>query len=256
MPDSFVVIALGFVLGMRHATDADHVVAITTIVSRQTGLRPAILTGLLWGIGHSLTVTIVGAAIVLFNVTIPERVGIGMELAVGAMLVVLGLANMAPLLRFRAAGWRTLGGAPEHVHSHAHSHGDYVHTHPHGHSPETHPHRPDYTPLAALDRRLGGWKLYTRLRPVVIGVVHGLAGSAAVTLLILAAVREPGWAMVYLLVFGVGTITGMMLVTYGIATAVKLAAGRSESVPHHLGFATGLASVVFGVVFAWRVLGG
>jgi high-affinity nickel-transport protein len=253
MTDAFVVIALGFVLGMRHATDADHVIAVTTIVSRQKGLAQAALTGLLWGIGHSLTVIVVGAAIILFNVTIPERVGLGMELAVGVMLVVLGLVNMAPFFSFRPAVWRHLGERSQHVHSHAHSHGDYVHTHPHGHSPESHPHAPDKTPVAALDRRFGRWKLYGFARPVVIGVVHGLAGSAAVTLLIVAAVREPAWAVAYLIVFGLGTIGGMMLVTYGIGSAVRLAGGESAHVRRRLGFATGVASIIFGIAFAWQV---
>ena len=253
MTDAFVVIALGFVLGMRHATDADHVVAVTTIVSRQSSLRPAALTGLLWGVGHSLTVTIVGAAIILFNVTIPERVGIGMELVVAAMLVLLGLVNMAPFLSFRPARWRQVASRSGHVHSHAHNHGDYVHTHPHGHSPEAHPHRPDKTPVASLDRRFGRWKLYGVLRPVIIGVVHGLAGSAAVTLLIVAAVREPTWAVAYLLVFGLGTIAGMMLVTYGIASAIRLTAGESATVSRRLGLAAGLASLIFGLAFGWQV---
>jgi hypothetical protein len=250
---ALLVVTLGFVLGMRHATDADHVVAVTTIVSRQRGLRPALLTGLWWGIGHSLTVSTVGMAIILFKVAIPDRVGLGMELSVGAMLVVLGLANMAA---FRPSTWRALARSSQDVHTHAHSHGDYVHTHPHGHTPETHPHAPVDTPLARLDLRFAGNRAYAWSRPLVIGVVHGLAGSAAVALLIAAAVREPAWAVAYLLVFGGGTIAGMMLVTFGIASALHLASSRSTSVAERLGFASGLLSVIFGVVFAWQTVFG
>jgi high-affinity nickel-transport protein len=253
MTDALVIVALGFFLGMRHATDADHVIAVTTIVTRQKQLLVAALTGLLWGIGHSLTVIAVGAAIILFNLTIPQRVGLGMELSVGAMLVVLGLLNIAAFLNVRPSLWRRLAGTSVHVHSHAHSHGDYVHTHAHGHSPDVHPHALDRTPVASLDRRFGRWRVYGYARPIVIGVVHGLAGSAAVALLVVAAVRDPAWAIAYLLVFGLGTISGMMLVTVSIASAVKLAGGRSERMSRRLGVAAGLASVVFGLVFAYDV---
>ena len=253
MSEALLIVALGFVLGMRHATDADHVVAVTTIVSRQRGLRAAVFTGLWWGVGHSLTVTAVGLAIILFNVTIPERVGLGMELAVGVMLVILGLLNMAA---FRPSTWGRLAAESADVHSHAHSHGDYVHVHPHGHAPDVHPHRPEKTPLANLDARFARSGLYLTLRPVVIGVVHGLAGSAAVTLLIVAAVREPAWAVAYLLVFGLGTVAGMMLVTFALASALHLTTRRSLTLPQRLGFASGVLSVVFGVLFAWQIVVG
>lgn len=253
MTDALVVVALGFFLGMRHATDADHVVAVTTIVSRQRDLSAAALTGLMWGVGHSVTVIAVGSAIVLFNLTIPAPVGLGMELSVGAMLVVLGLLNMAAFLDFRPSTWRRLAGSSQHVHSHAHSHADYVHSHAHGHGPDAHPHAADRTPVASLDRRFGGWRLYAWVRPIVIGVVHGLAGSAAVTLLIVAAVRDPGWAVAYLVVFGLGTIAGMLLVTVSIASAVSLAGARSETLSRRVGFAAGLASVLFGFAFAYQV---
>jgi high-affinity nickel-transport protein len=251
--DVLAVVAFGFFLGMRHATDADHVVAVTTIVTRQKDLLSAAMTGLLWGAGHSLTVILVGTLIILFNLTIPERVGLGMELSVGVMLVVLGVMNIASCLRFRPSIWRRLAGSAGHVHSHAHSHGDYVHSHPHGHEPDVHPHSADQTPVAALDRRFGRWRVYRYTRPVVIGIVHGLAGSASVALLVVAAVRQPRWAVAYLLFFGVGTIAGMMLVTVSIASAVRLAGGRSERISRGFGFAAGLASVVFGLVFAYQV---
>ena len=253
MTDALVVVALGFFLGMRHATDADHVIAVTTIVTRHRDLGMATLTGLLWGLGHSLTVIAVGAAIMLFNLTVTDRMSLGMELSVGLMLVVLGLLNISAFLNFRPSIWRRLVGASRHVHSHAHSHGDYVHTHPHGHTPDVHPHPADRTPVASLDRRFGRWRLYHYARPVVVGVVHGLAGSAAVTLLVVAAVREPTWAVAYLVVFGLGTIAGMILVTVSIASAIRLAGGRSETMTRRFGLAAGVAATVFGIVFAYGV---
>jgi high-affinity nickel-transport protein len=254
MSDVTVVLALGFFLGMRHATDADHVVAVTTIVTRQREIVAAAITGLLWGLGHTLTLVAVGAAIILFNLAIPNWIGVGMELSVGVMLIVLGLFNVAAFFNLRPGVWRGAGpGASELIHSHAHSHGDYVHTHPHGHSPDAHPHRPDQTPLAAIDRRLGRSPLYGYARPIIVGIVHGLAGSAAVTLIVLAAVREPGWAVGYLLVFGVGTIAGMMLITVSIASAFRFAGVGSAMATRRLGLVSGVASILFGLAFAYQI---
>jgi high-affinity nickel permease len=254
MAEILVILALGFFLGMRHATDADHVIAVTTIVSRQREILAAALTGLFWGVGHSLTIMAVGSAIILLNMTIPYRVSVGMELSVGVMLIVLGMLNLAAYLKLRPGIWRRLGeGGAREVHAHAHSHGDYVHSHPHGHAPEVHPHGPDQTPLAAIDRRFGRSRLYASTRPVVVGAVHGLAGSAAVTLLVVAAVADPLWAIAYLFVFGVGTIAGMMVITMSIAAAFRLAGGRSEISSRWFALACGVVSVVFGLTFAYQV---
>lgn len=253
MPDMFVVLVLGFFLGMRHATDADHVIAVTTIVTRQRETLAAAATGLLWGIGHTLTVLAVGSAIILFNVAIPHRVGVGMELSVGMMLIVLGALNVIAFLNLRPGAWRCSGpGHSRELHAHPHSHGDYVHSHPHGHTPDVHPHRPDQTPLAAIDRWFGGSRLYGYGRPVVVGVVHGLAGSAAITLLVVAAVRNPSWAIAYLLVFGLGTIAGMVLITMSIASAFRLG-NQSGTGSRRFGLACGLASVVFGLSFVYQI---
>jgi high-affinity nickel-transport protein len=255
MPDALVVLGLGFFLGMRHATDADHVVAIATIVTRQQTTRAAAIAGLLWGVGHSLTVFVVGAAIILARIAIPDRVGVGLELSVGLMLIVLGVANIVAFFHLRPAVWRRGGhGVAGEVHTHAHGHGDYVHTHPHGHSPDVHPHRPDQTPLAKLDRMFERARLYGWVRPVVIGTLHGLAGSAAVALLVAAAVADTSSAVAYLIVFGIGTIAGMVLITVSIASALRLAGQRSEKTAQRLGLISGVASVLFGVLFAYQVL--
>ena len=118
---------------------------------------------------------------------LPDRVGLSMEFAVGVMLIVLGLANLGDILRLvkRSADERPAGNPR--IHSHAHSHGDFVHTHPHHHDPDVHSHDPECTPVSWLDRHLGTLSAYRLFRPLVIGVVHGLAGSAAVTLLVLIA---------------------------------------------------------------------
>jgi high-affinity nickel-transport protein len=212
MTSLLAVCALGFFLGMRHATDPDHIVAITTIVSRYRTTAGAALIGALWGVGHTLTILVVGAGILLLGWVIPPRVGLSLEFSVGLMLIMLGIMNLTGVLQQITESVTPPAGLPGTVHAHPHSHGDYVHTHVHGHEPEAHPHPPDQTPLSRLDRWVGGLGAYQTVRPLVVGVVHGLAGSAAVALLVLATIGNNAWSVLYLLFFGVGTIAGMMLV--------------------------------------------
>src|SRR5215813_15075405 len=162
------IISLGFFLGIRHATDPDHVIAVSTIISRQPGLARSAGIGIFWGIGHTLTIFLVGAAIILFNLVIPPRIGLTMELSVGLMLIILGVWNVVSFFRSIApASLQT--NQPAVIHSHAHSHGDYIHSHSHGHSPEQHPHRPDQTPLNHLDRAFGRLGVYQYFRPLIVG---------------------------------------------------------------------------------------
>jgi high-affinity nickel-transport protein len=245
--DNLPVILLGLLLGMWHATDPDHVVAVTTIVSRQRTARAAALIGSLWGIGHTVTILAVGGIIVLFDVVVPPRLGLTMEFGVALMLIVLGILNVAaPLRRSRAAG-------DAGIHAHPHRHDDYVHSHAHGHDPGGHGHAEDQTPLSRLDRLLGMLGPYQAVRPLVVGLVHGLAGSAAVALLVLATIRHPVWSVVYLLLFGVGTIAGMMLVTVIMAMPFAYAAARFATVHRYLGVASGLVSLGLGLFLAYQI---
>ncbi len=237
------ILALGFVLGIRHAADPDHVIAVSTIVARHRGVRAAALAGAAWGLGHTLTILVVGSGIVLLGWVIPPRVGLSLELSVGVMLVLLGLANLRGV-------WRSIRRPPG-GHSHAHAHGDYVHTHPHEHAPERHPHEESDTPVSRLDHRLGSLAGYRLVRPLVIGMVHGLAGSAAVALLVLAAISDPRWSALYLAVFGVGTIAGMTLVT--VAMAVPMSWGGNVRLTRVLGVASGVVSIGFGLWLAYWV---
>jgi sulfite exporter TauE/SafE len=247
------VVVLGFFLGMRHATDPDHVVAVTTIVSRERSVAAAALIGILWGIGHTLTILLVGGAIILFGIVIPPRMGLTMELSVAFMLILLGLLNLTGFMRWIAE--RPMPN-PSHggdAHAHVHRHGDFVHTHRHGHAPATHGHAENATPLGRLDQafhRLGAYQL---IRPLVVGVVHGLAGSAAVALLVLAAIPSPAWGIAYLLVFGVGTIVGMMLVTAASSLPFTYTTRRFSQVHHLLAVASGVLSVAFGLFLVYRI---
>lgn len=242
------VVALGFFLGMRHATDPDHVIAVSTIVSRQANVRRAALVGTFWGIGHTLTIFLVGTLIIVFDLVIPPRVGLSMELSVGLMLMILGIANVRSFLRSMPSEVDAQGGL---VHSHAHSHGDYIHSHTHGHSPEVHLH-PQNTPVSWMDRAFGGSNLYQHLRPLAIGTVHGLAGSAAVALLVLATIGNSRWAIACLLVFGIGTIAGMMVITVSLASTLRLF-GRSQLFFRRLTLASGVLSLGFGLLLAYQI---
>ncbi len=230
MIDLFSIVALGFFLGMRHATDPDHVIAVTTIVSRERNIRKSAWVGAFWGIGHTLTIFVVGA-----------------DLAVAVMLIVLGILNVR-----RFSRWVPALAQDAEVHSHSHAHGDYVHTHPHGHVPESHPHQPDRTPVAKLDRLLRRFKTYSLIRPLIIGIVHGLSGSAAVALLVVPIIRDPRWSLAYLLVFGVGTILGMMLITMTIASTFHVIGGGQKFF-QRMALASGLLSLAFGLVIAYQI---
>jgi high-affinity nickel-transport protein len=264
------VLGLGFVLGMRHATDADHVVAVTTIVARQRSLVPAAWVGAIWGTGHTITVLLVGGAIVLFRIAIPPRVGLAMEFAVGAMLVVLGVLALRNWWRERhdTHAWTAIGlaaastgphglAATPHAHphphvlgaahDHVHVHHDFVHAHPHTHGPGGHGHAEGAVPTAWLDRHLGGLRGYAVLRPLIIGLVHGMAGSAAVALLALAAIDDPWAGLAYLLVFGIGTVAGMVLITALVALPFAWSAARVPHLNRGLHLVAGIASLLFGL---------
>jgi high-affinity nickel-transport protein len=202
-----------------------------------------------WGVGHSITLFVLGVAIMVFGLVIPQRLGLGLEFCVALMLIILGAFNLRVALRsFRA---RSMFTGADH-HEHPHRHGDYIHSHPHGHAPETHGHCEESVPPARLDRRFGGSKAYRALRPTIIGIVHGLAGSAAIALLVLPIIRDPLWAVMYLSVFGAGTIAGMMLITTAIAVPFSYAT-RFEFLHRHLGAVAGVVSFSFGLFLVYQI---
>jgi high-affinity nickel permease len=247
------ILAVGFFLGMRHATDPDHVIAVTTIVSNQRNSMRAALIGACWGVGHTLTIFVVGAGIILFSLVMPVRLGLSMELCVAVMLIILGLVNVAAFLRSMPAGSIQNRNEETVTHSHPHSHGTFIHNHAHSHEAEVHSYPSDQVPVAWLDRLFGKVGVYQYVRPFVVGVVHGLAGSAAVALLVLSTIRNVRWAIAYLLVFGVGTIAGMMLITMSIASAFTMVGKGREKFSHRLALASGLLSLSFGLFVAYQI---
>jgi high-affinity nickel permease len=244
------VVLLGFFLGMRHATDPDHVIAVSTIVSREHRITGAMLIGTLWGIGHSLTIFLVGGAIIAFDVVIPPRLGLSMELSVAFMLILLGVLNLTGILKWISETSHSSHGV---LHSHPHHHSDIVHTHLHRHDVEAHSHDERETPVRWIDGAVLRLGVFGALRPLVVGVVHGLAGSAAIALLVLTAIPSPLWAAVYLLVFGIGTTVGMILITAANAVPFTVTARRFTLVNRYLGVASGLVSVGFGLFLAYQI---
>jgi len=239
---------------MRHATDADHVIALSTIVSRQSSIGGAALIGAFWGIGHTLTIMLVGTAIIVFNVVIPPRVGLGMELAVGFMLVLLGVLSLTGITRRIT---ERLTPAAAGGHSRPYAHGECVHDHVHGHEPGRHGSSGSATLLARVAAHFGTVRVRLGccqvLRPLLVGTVHGLAGSAAAALLVLATIRNAGWAVAYLLVFGLGTIAGMMLITTAISVPYAYALGRFTRTTGSLVSVCGLFSVGFGLFIVYQI---
>jgi len=242
------IIALGFFLGMRHATDPDHVIAVTTIVSRERTLLHAALIGVLWGIGHTITILAVGSAIILFKLTIPPRIGLSMELAVGLMLILLGVLNLTGILR-RAIEWLTIRRLGPGAHSHFLVGRWMVHTHDESGEPVF----LDSTSILGWTPQW--WKklgLFHILRPLVVGIVHGLAGSAAVALLVLATISRPSWAIGYLLIFGLGTVAGMILITTAIALPYAYSVRQFARLNRGLATASGFLSVAFGFFLCYQ----
>jgi high-affinity nickel permease len=244
------IVALGFFLGMRHATDPDHVIAVTTIVSRQRSIRYAALIGVLWGLGHTITILAVGSAIILFGLVIPPRVGLTMELSVGLMLILLGVLNLSGIMRWIT---ETLTPLQSGLHSHSDGHGAYFHTHSRSYNPEQDGRAEDATAVGWTDRVFGRLGVYQVLRPLAVGIVHGLAGSAAVALLVLTTIRVASWAVLYLLVFGIGTVAGMMLITAAIAVPFKFSDTRFVRLNRGLGMASGLVSLAFGLFIVYQM---
>ena len=230
---------LGLILGIRHSTDPDHVVAVSTIVSKQRNIRHAALIGTLWGLGHTLTIFIVGCLIILFGVVIPPRIGLSMEFSVALMLIALGALNLTGLTRKITERFSRIRSPLDENEASARM-------------------IQSTKSEALVDRTIGRFGVYQCMRPLVIGIVHGLAGSAAVALLVLSTIRSPVWATGYLLIFGAGTMIGMMVMTTAMAVPLVYAGNRFARISRYLSISSGLVSLCFGAFLVYQLgfLGG
>jgi High-affinity nickel-transport protein len=214
------VLFLGFFLGMRHATDADHVVAVTNFITRQRSMRGAVAIGSLWGFGHSLAIMIVGGAIVTCGLVIPPRVGLSFEFCVAVMLIVIGLMNLESFMRWMRDHVGREAAANPGVHE-------------------------------WLEQRAERWPGI--LRPLAVGMIHGLAGSAALAILVVPMIQDARWAMGYLLMFGIGSIAGMAAITAAIAWPCATLAWKSSVFSRRLCAVAGSFSIAFGLFLAYQI---
>lgn len=220
------LLGLGLVFGLKHALEADHVAAVSTIVSEHRSVWSSSVVGALWGIGHTLSLLVAGVAVIVLHVEISDRVAMALELGVAVMLIVLGANALRRL-------WR--GGR---LHVHAHRHGRRPHLHPHLHdgaAEEPHHHH-----------RIG-------VRPLLIGMVHGLAGSAALMLLVLSSIPSPRIGFAYIIIFGMGSIGGMLGVSALMSLPIQLAAQRFSSAHATVRAVAALFSFAFGVAMAYQI---
>lgn len=233
MDDVALLSTLGvaFLLGMRHAFDADHVAAVATFTGRRDGLRQALRDGLSWGAGHAVTVAVIGGLLVGLRLNVPDRIGRMFEPLVGLMLIGLGSVALVNALRSR-------------LHAHEHKHDGVVHSHLHfhptphrGEAPHRHPH--PFRPA---------------LRPFLVGGLHGLAGSAAVVILILTTIPTILAGCLYLGLFGIGSMVGMALVSLVLGAPLAMARHRGLWLQRGLSVAAGLASILIGLAMVVRMM--
>lgn len=219
MSSTALGIVLGLLVGLRHSVEPDHLTAVSTLVGETRGAGPGALLGALWGLGHTLALVAVGAILIAIGATLPARAGAAFELAVAAMLLVLGARAIAVALR-AAAGEPGPAGATTRA-------------------------------LRPSDRRARAW------RPLAIGLVHGLAGSGALTAIVFAELPGTAARLIYMALFGLGSIAGMTLVS-GAAGATLRIVARSSGARRGLGVATGALSIAIGVLWSiplWSRLG-
>ena len=235
---SFLPVALlGLVVGLRHATEADHVAAVSAIVARERTVRGAALIGAAWGLGHTLTLLLLGGAIVAFGLSVPRSVALSLELLVGAMLIGLGLWNFAA---------RSSRDRASHAHGPSH---DHAHGPSHDHARDPSDDRTSAIPRASSLRA----SVRRALRPLVVGSMHGLAGSAAAALLVAATARTAISGVAYLVVLGLGTMLGMTAITAALALPLGKALRRFDRAEIWLRVGSGAVSCAIGALVVYQI---
>jgi high-affinity nickel permease len=224
-------LAFGFVLGLRHALDPDHLVAVSTIVSEHKSVGRSTLVGTFWGLGHTASLLAMSVVLLFLRASIPERIALWMEIPVALMLITLGVITILRVTRE--------GDLRIHSHTHAHNEtGTHAHIHIHAQAEHSHRHR-----LFRVGRK-----------PFVVGMVHGVAGSAALTLAVLTTIPSIALGMVYIAVFGIGSIGGMLMMSALIGLPFAATARHFSMINGRIRFVAGLFSIFFGLILAWNLL--
>jgi len=233
------ILLLGFLLGMRHALESDHVAAVASLVTRSPSMRESIRLGSMWGLGHTLTLFIFGTAVMLLGHMIPERMALMLEFAVGIMLVMLGIDVVRRFMR-------------ERIHFHAHRHADgTLHYHAHTHtSEETHA-LSSHHDVAHEHQHRNSFPV----RALLVGIMHGMAGSAALIILTLQTVQSFGMGMLYIALFGLGSIGGMAALSMAIMLPLRHSARRYAGMHQYLQFGIGAATIVLGISIMIEIAG-
>jgi sulfite exporter TauE/SafE len=227
-PTLYAAFGLGLILGVKHALDADHLIAVSTIVSEHKSLKWASLIGAFWGLGHTATLFGVGLLVIGLRLTIPPRVALGMEFLVAVMLVALGVNIL----------WRAFRAEKIHLHAHNHSPETHTHFHVHGEREEIHAHPHPFKSMR---------------KPFFVGMVHGLAGSAALMLLVLTTIPSPWAGLLYIVIFGFGSVGGMLVLSSLIGLPFILTARRFAALNGWIRLVAGVASAAFGLFLGWDI---
>ena len=229
---ALALLGLGLVFGLKHATEVDHVVAVSTIVSEHRNVFRSALVGGLWGVGHTVSLLVVGIVVLVFRSAIPVPIANWLEFAVALMIIGLGVLALTRVLRRRST-----------VHLHEHSHDGESHVHVHFHEPTT---RHDQHQSRSHTHAVSS----IGIKPVLVGLMHGLAGSGALTLLVLTQIKSAWFGVLYLAIFGLGSIAGMLLMSGLIGLPFALTSRRLSGFHQRLQTAAAVLSIAFGLWYA------
>ena len=228
------VLVFGLLFGLKHAVEADHLAAVSTIVSERKSILSSTLVGGLWGIGHTISLLVAGIVVIVLHIEIGERLASALEFGVALMLIALGINALRKLMR---------GGT---LHFHQHQHFGHAHLHPHLHEVT-----PENSASEIGDDTHHGLRI--GLRPLLVGIVHGLAGSAALMLLVLSTIKSQLVGMAYIGVFGIGSIGGMMLMSALVGLPIHLTANRFASGTRILQGLAGAFSLCLGLFMIYEI---
>ena len=219
MKQSAAILILGFILGIKHAFDPDHIVAVSTIIKNNRQPWKAGLIGIFWGIGHTFSLLLTGLMVLMFKINIPPKISLSLEMTVAVMLVFLGFKSVFAKEKFD--------------HTHLHLHGKSRHAHTHDHN---------------LDHHHG------HRRSFWIGIIHGLAGSGALMILGLSTIRSLLEGIYYILLFGLGSIAAMTAITVLLSLPFMFSAAKFPKLKNMMNMTTGIISVVFGVIIIYEII--